>query len=562
MPNSISLVATPLANTNADFQFTGVADPSRWVLPAALAEQAERQPNATWIETTDGDRCTFAEAWRDARQVATWLARLNVEPGERVALMMGNHLDFIRAWMGLGVLGAPAVLLNTELHGAFLQHQLRNSGARIAIIDADHLASFEVAAGEVPALEHIVVAGAVPGLTGRLRRIAWEEWKEAPPHDGPLPRASDISCVMYTSGTSGPAKGVLMPHAHCALYGIGTLRTVSLTAQDRYYITLPLFHANGLLMQLGATLLAGIPAILRRKFSASRWLKDVQRHGATVTNLLGSTAAFVVAQPQRPDDSGHRLRALCVGPNLPAHEAAFRQRFCIPAVVSGFGMTEVNIPVWGRMDRSCPGAAGWVHDEHFEVIIADPETDREVPRGQLGEILVRPKVSFGFMAGYLGTPERAVEAWRNLWFHTGDAATMNEEGLLTFVDRIKDCIRRRGENISASEVEAQLSGCKGVAEIAAYAVPSEIPGAEDELMLAIVPIPGAQLHVESLVAHADHVLPRFAQPDYVRLVNELPRTATGKVQRAELRKAGTHGAWRRASARVSPENHHGEKYES
>ena len=562
MPDSTSFVAEPPANTNADLQFTGMADPSRWVLPAALAEQAARQPDATWIETTEGDRCTFAEAWRDARQVATWLNRLNVKPGERVALMMGNHLDFIRAWMGLGVLGAPAVLFNTELHGAFLEHQLRNSGARIAIVDAAYLGKLEAAAGHVPALEHIVVAGAASTSCGRLPRIAWEEWKAAPMHDGPLPCADDIACVMYTSGTSGPAKGVLMPHAHCALYGIGTLQTVSLTDRDRYYITLPLFHANGLLMQLGATLLAGIPAILRNRFSASRWLEDVQRHGATVTNLLGSTAAFVVAQPPRRDDSVHRLRALCLGPNLPAHETAFRDRFRIPAVVSGFGMTEVNIPVWGRMEQPCPGAAGWVHEEHFEVIIADPETDQEVPRGQLGEILVRPRVPFGFMAGYLGMPERTIEAWRNLWFHTGDAATMSDEGLLTFVDRIKDCIRRRGENISASEVEIQLSGCEGVAEIAAYAVPSEIPGAEDELMLAVVPALGAQLRIEVLIAHADHVLPRFAQPDYVRLVNELPRTATGKVQRAELRKAGTDGAWRRAGARVSLDNHPGEENES
>jgi len=561
MPDSTSFVAAPLANTDTNFQFTGVADPSRWVLPAALAEQADRQPDATWIETTEGDNCTFAEAWRDARQVATWLSRLKVKPGERVALMMGNHLDFIRAWMGLGVLGAPVVLLNTELHGAFLEHQLRNSGTSIAIVDADHLDSLEAAAVGVPALEHIVVAGADPKSTGRLPRIAWEEWKAAPPHEGPLPRANDIACVMYTSGTSGPAKGVLMPHAHCALYGIGTLQTVSLEPQDRYYITLPLFHANGLLMQLGATLLAGIPAILRSRFSASRWLDDVQRHGATVTNLLGSTAAFVVAQPPRPDDSRHRLRALCLGPNLPAHETAFRDRFRVPAVVSGFGMTEVNIPVWGRMEQPCSGAAGWVHEQHFEVIIADPETDREVPRGQLGEILVRPKVPFGFMAGYLGMPERTVDAWRNLWFHTGDAATMSEEGLLTFVDRIKDCIRRRGENISASEVEVQLSGVEGVAEVAAYAVPSKIPGAEDELMLAIVPAPGAQLRIDVLVAHADQVLPRFARPDYVRLVNELPRTATGKVQRAELRKAGTQGAWRRAGARVSTDTHPGDKNE-
>ncbi|MDQ7971589.1 MAG: AMP-binding protein [Rhodocyclaceae bacterium] len=528
-----------------DHRYSGIGDPERWVLPAVLAEQAARQGDATWIETVEGDRWTFSQAWLEARQVATWLAGLEVRPGERVAVMMGNHIDFVRAWMGLGLLGATAVLLNTELQGAFLAHQLRNCGARHVIVDGSLLPQVEDVAAVAPKLTHAVVAGAVPRTTSRLARLDWEGWRTATPHDGALPSAHDISCVMYTSGTSGPAKGVLMPHAHCALYGIGTCTAVELGSRDRYYVTLPLFHANGLLMQLGATLLAGIPAILRSKFSASRWLDDVRRHRATVTNLLGSTAAFVVAQPERSDDAEHHLRAVCVGPNLPAHERALRTRFGIAAVVSGFGMTEVNIPVWGRTDRSCPGAAGWVRSEHFDVVIADPETDREVARGQLGEILVRPKVPSGFMAGYLGMPERTVEAWRNLWFHTGDAATMDEDGLLTFVDRIKDCIRRRGENISASEVEAQVASCDGVADVAAYAVPSDIPGAEDELMLAVVPSAGHPLAPEAVLAHADRLLPRFARPEYVRLLESLPRTATGKVQRAVLRQAGTAGAWRR-----------------
>ncbi|PZQ74637.1 MAG: long-chain fatty acid--CoA ligase, partial [Variovorax paradoxus] len=283
-----------------DRRFSGIGDPERWVLPAVLAEQAARQGDATWIETVEGDCWTFAQAWLEARQVATWLTG-------------------VRAWMGLGLLGATAVLLNTELRGAFLAHQLRNCGARHVIVDGSLLAQVEDVVAVAPKLAYAVVAGAAPRATNRLARLHWEGWRTATPHDGTLPSAHDISCVMYTSGTSGPAKGVLMPHAHCTLYGIGTCTAVELDFRDRYYITLPLFHANGLLMQLGATLLAGIPAILRSKFSASRWIDDVRRHRATVTNLLGSTAAFVVAQPERSDDAHHRLRAVCVGPNLPAH---------------------------------------------------------------------------------------------------------------------------------------------------------------------------------------------------------------------------------------------------
>ena len=173
-----------------------------------------------------------------------------------------------------------------------------------------------------------------------------------------------------------------------------------------------------------------------------------------------------------------------------------------------------------------------------EVIVADPETDEPVPPGELGEILVRPKVPFGFMAGYHGMPDKTVEAWRNLWFHTGDAGVMDGTGLLAFVDRIKDCIRRRGENISAAEIEAVVMQLPGVAEVAAFAVPSDVRGGEDEIMLAVVPTPGTSLTPQVIANHAQRALPRFAQPRFIDLVNELPKTATGKVQRAQLRKRG------------------------
>jgi crotonobetaine/carnitine-CoA ligase len=343
---------------------------------------------------------------------------------------------------------------------------------------------------------------------------------------------------MYTSGTSGPSKGVLMPHAHCYLYGLGAIDALRLTSEDRYYIVLPLFHANGLLMQLGAALIAGIPAVVRPRFSASAWLDDVRRHGVTVTNTLGAVAPFILNRPPSSAGRDHALRAIMCAPNLAEHEAAFRDRFGIKDVISGFGMTEVNIPVWGRIGHPCPGSAGWVYEDYFEVVIANPETDTPVPSGQVGEILVRPKVPFAFMAGYHTLPDKTVEAWRNLWFHTGDAGVMDDTGLFPFVDRIKDCIRRRGENISAAEVEAALLQLPGVAEVAAFAVPSSVRGGEDEVMLSVVPMPGGSLTPSIIFDHASNVLPRFARPRFVELVSELPKTATGKVQRAQLRKRG------------------------
>jgi crotonobetaine/carnitine-CoA ligase len=176
------------------------------------------------------------------------------------------------------------------------------------------------------------------------------------------------------------------------------------------------------------------------------------------------------------------------------------------------------------------------------VQIVDPETDLPLPAGQVGEIVVRPRIAFGFMSGYFNAPEKTVEAWRNLWFHTGDAGVMDASGLVTFIDRIKDCIRRRGENISATQVEDIVMELPGVAEVAAFAVPSDVAGGEDEVMLAVVAKPGASVDQAGLIRMAAQRLPRFAAPRYIKLVPELPKTATGKVKRAVLRSAGSSGA--------------------
>jgi crotonobetaine/carnitine-CoA ligase len=190
--------------------------------------------------------------------------------------------------------------------------------------------------------------------------------------------------------------------------------------------------------------------------------------------------------------------------------------------------------------------AGLVLDRWFEVEVRDPESDAPVPRGTVGEIMVRPRVPFGFMTGYHGLPEVTVEAWRSFWFHTGDSGVMDDDGWVTFVDRTKDCIRRRGENISSFEVEAAVAALEGVAEVAAYAVPSVPAGTEDEVMLAVVPEPGADLDCAELVHRLDAVLPRFARPRYVELVDGLPRTPTAKVRKAELRRrAVTAATWDR-----------------
>jgi len=518
-------------------------NPLRWVLPDILADVANRQGDSPWVTDDTGRSLNFRQANDSALKAAGFFQALGVGRGERVAMFLSNSIDFVEAWLGLGHAGMVAVMINTELRGDFLLHQLKDSGVKFIVVDEELLPVLREVLPLADQLRTVVVVGTgtLPTIEG-CSLVAWEDRGQATPYSGPAPNASDTACIMYTSGTSGPSKGVLMPHAHCTLYGIGTIKCLQLAPGDSYYICLPLFHANGLLMQLGATISAGIPAFIRRRFSASRWLEDVRTHRSTVTNLIGTTSAFVVGQPPTRNDQDHFLRAVLNAPNVPQHEAVLRTRFGVKEVVSGFGMTEVNIPIWGRLGEPAPGAAGWTHEEHFEVQIVDPDTDLPVPAGQVGEIVVRPRIPFGFMSGYFNAPEKTVEAWRNLWFHTGDAGVMDASGLVTFIDRIKDCIRRRGENISATQVEDIVQELPGVAEVAAYAVPSEVAGGEDEVMLAVVEKPGTRLDRESLMRMAAERLPRFAAPRYIKVVPELPKTATGKVKRAVLRSAGTAGA--------------------
>jgi crotonobetaine/carnitine-CoA ligase len=512
--------------------YSGISDPRRWTFPSVIEEQAKARGDQLAVSMTTGERLTYRELRDDAAQVAGMLAAFGASAGERIAVMLPNGLDFLRAWAGIGRLAATAVILNGELTGSFLAHPLRDAAPTILIVDAGYLSRLDGLGEAVSSLRTIlVVGGGAPGTS------AFDDWRTTEPLEGSLPRADDIASIMYTSGTTGAPKGVLMPHAHCFLFGLGLVENAGVGADDHYYVCLPLSHANGLLMQIGAVLIAGAEATLRARFSAANWLPDLIASGATLTNSLGAITAFVQAQPPSESDCGHRLRLLIAAPNLPDHERCWRERFGIPDVLSGYGMTESNIALYGRPGEPRPGTCGAAYPR-FEIQIADPATDIPVAEGEIGEIMVRPRVPGGFMAGYLNLPDKTVEAWRNLWFHTGDAGRIDGDGHVTFIDRIKDCIRRRGENISATDIEVALAAFPGVQQIAAYAVPSDIPGGEDEIMVAIVPSADAAIDPASLAAHAASRMPRFAQPRYVEFMSALPRTETEKVRKADLRRRG------------------------
>lgn len=527
-----------------------------WTLVHLIRRQAAEQRDRPFVRFEDGRAFTFRalDAWTD--ELAGSLAALGVRAGDRVLGLVGNRAEAIGMLFATVKLGAVWVPVNTGLRGAFLQHQLHNAEPRVVVLE-DRLAANlrEVAAGPVAPEATVIVGDATtpmpPCLHGARRLVFAELRALRTPADLALvtPAPGDIAMIMYTSGTTGPSKGVLIPHGHGYLFGLGLAEATALTVADRYFVCMPLFHANALLMQFVGSLIAGAQVVVTERFRATSWLEEVRAAEATITNSLGVIPEFIFRQPPTARDRDHRLRLMMAVPIAAEWGAAFEQRFGVP-FLQGFGMTECNMVAYTRPgDDLVPGCAGYPLADWFEVDIADPDTDAPLPAGQTGEIVVRPKLPGCVMAGYFRMPEKTVEAWRNLWFHTGDAGHFDDLGRLHYVDRIKDCIRRRGENISSFEIEQVLNDHPAVAESAVVGIKVAGAGGEDEVKAYVVPAAGAAVDPVELLDWCTPRMPYFAVPRFVEVVSdELAKTPTGKLQKTPLREAGiTATTWDRES---------------
>ena len=353
-------------------------------------------------------------------------------------------------------------------------------------------------------------------------------------------RPGDALAILYTSGTTGPAKGVQCPHAQYVWWGLNSARILGLSGDDVLATSLPLFHINAL-NTFAQALVAGCRVAYEARFSASGFWSAMAAAQASVVYLLGAMVPMLLAQPAGAAERAHRVR-IGLGPGVPAPAArAFLERSGVP-LIDGYGSTETNFVIAGALDAPRPGAMGWLQPG-FQARVVDAE-DVELPAGEAGELVLRADAPFAFASGYFGRPERTLEAWRNLWFHTGDRVVRDADGAFRFIDRIKDSIRRRGENISSWEVEQVLLGHPAVAEAAVYPVRSEL--AEDEVMAALLAHPGARLDPAELCRYCATRLPRFALPRFIDVVAELPRTENGKVQKYRLSQRGvTAGTWDR-----------------
>lgn len=512
-----------------------------WVIGEVLRRQAMERPEAPFLQWQLEEPVTYAEVYEQSTRVAAWLRQFGVTKGDPVLIMLPNSLEFLYTWFGANLLAAVEVPLNIHYKGTFLSHEVTDSEARVAVVHRDYLERFEGVASELTHLRHMVVVGgdgAVPSISG----WSWHRFADlqlSPPADPVPANYWDVAGILYTSGTTGKSKGVRVRYGGLGIYAKGVLSVAKLTEKDVSYVCLPLFHGNAQFMQIVPTMVAGGRVSIWPTFSASQWLNQIRQCGGTVTNTLGVMCEFIYRQPPRPDDADNPLRVVIALPTPADIGRQFEERFGVTCI-EGYGMTEITVVTYRRPDEPLrPGSAGRPLTQWWDVQVVDPETDEPVGPNQVGEIVVRPKLPGVLNAGYHRSPEKTVEAWRNLWFHTGDSGKIDAEGYLYFVDRLKDYIRRRGENISSAMLEAVVNQHSAVLESAAIAVRSEHGAAgEEEVKICVVLKQGCQLTPNELLNFCQPRMPYFAVPRYVEFMDELPKTANSKVRKFVLRQTG------------------------
>jgi crotonobetaine/carnitine-CoA ligase len=522
--------------------YVGSADEETTV-PEVLRRRAELTPDAPFV-TCDGTSRTFAEGLEAATAAAAALAAVGLRKGDTLAVMLPNCLEFLDVWFGSALLGVVLVPANTQLRGDGLRHIVAHSESAAAIVDADFVELFDAA----------VPAGVGPdrrfarGLraTG-VDRTGWLDLGDllSGGHPAVAPASvapGDLASVLYTSGTSGLPKGVMSCHNSYAVSGSEYARRyVALREDDVLWTCLPLFHINAQSITTMPSLLSGRPMVLSSKFSASGFLPEMRTHGATVFNYMGAMLIILLKQPVRDDDADNPIR-LTVGSSAPKDRwREFEQRFGM-TLVEIYGLTEsagvcLGSPPTGGPVGTCGQPLSW-----SEVRVAREDGSTADP-DEPGEIVIRAKRPNAMFLGYYHDEAATVRAWDGGWFHSGDRGRRRADGSFEFVDRMKDSIRRRGENITSYEVERVVNEHPAVLESAAVGVPSEL--GEDEVMIVVVPRPGSEIDPAELSAFCVDRMAAFQVPRYIRLVEALPKTPTEKVQKFELRAQGIASAWDR-----------------
>jgi crotonobetaine/carnitine-CoA ligase len=509
----------------ADDDAGSVALDPALALPRRVAWWAERAPARIFLQDVTGRPVTYGQAWQRALRWATWLTDLGLRRGDRLVTMLPASADAILAWLAAGVLGVIEVPVNPELRGTFLTHALASSGARLALVRPEFRSVVSGSGSDIP----VVTA---------------ERGRDLPADPATLagyPAVTDPACVIYTSGTTGPAKGVVLSWAQFTA-NIGRIPQSWLSGDDAAYCAHPMFHVTG---RSPAVVMADVGGrvVLRERFSASGFLSDVRAFGCTSTTVQ---SGLVLTTPESPDDWDNPLRMAYAGHNV-ALARRFAARFGVHAM-DAYGSTEAGFPMLLRWLPDGGGNRCGRLRRGYRARVVDPD-GKDVPDGVVGELWILPPARPLVLLEYLCRPDATTAAFAGEWYRTGDAVIRHPDGEFEFVDRMRDTIRRLGENISASAVESVVASDPEVAECAVLGVPDPVAG--HKVLLAVVPVGEVTaFDPEAVYARLAGQLPRYALPEYIVVRAALPKTPTHKVQKAGLLETlDTGSAWRPPSRR-------------
>ena len=528
---------------------TGHADPrvparEVCVVRYLLDRWAVERGDQVYVIFDDGFSLTYRQIRERVIETAVGLARLGVKQGDHVFCWQPNTPEMLFTYYAINYLGAVYVPANTAYRGGVLEHVIANSDASVAVVHVDLIERLKGA--KLASLQRLVSVGGPVPADPPLPCVGFDSLRGSEPDLPPLQRPIepwDTQSIIYTSGTTGPSKGVLSSYLHMYT-NPGPESWWFITGEDRFLVNMPMFHIGGMGLCF-AMLGRGGSIVMPERFSTDAFWPLVRRHEVTAVFLLGVMATFLLKAPPSPQDRDHKVRKCFIVP-LSAGAQEFHQRFGAD-VYTIFNMTEISSPIVSDPNPAKRGTCGKVR-KGVEVRLVD-ENDCEVALGEVGEMLVRTDRPWAMNSGYYKMPEATARAWLNGWFHTGDAFRQDEDGYFFFVDRMKDAIRRRGENISSFEVEAEIVAHPDVREAAAIAVPSELD--EDEVMAVVAPAPGKSIDPVALIEFLRDRMAHFMIPRFIRVLDELPKTPSAKVLKTELRKEGiTPDTWDREKAGI------------
>lgn len=494
--------------------------PHRRTLWSLLESRAAARPRHECL-VHGGLSVSYEEVLRRAKSAAAFYADRGVRAGDRIGVMSLNHPATVYTLLGLARLGATMVPVNPDFGREEARYVLAHAQVTGVLCSPEALPTVSSAVTAMDAVPWIVTNDAVLDAP------------EAPP-DASRPDA--IVLFIYTSGTTGFPKGAMHSQENVVLAGEGFVARMHLQPDERLLCILPLFHVNAIFYSLAGALAAGATLILQPRFSASAFWRTVAQTRATEVNTIAAVSNILMRRSREEFVPGHTLRKIYGGPFSEEVYRVFEREFGVPELVEGYGMTEIpgalNNPFGGPRKAGSMGKPS-VHPDPAvklsELKVVD-DAGRELPDGEVGELVVRTPI---VMKGYYRAPDQTAAAFRDGWFLTGDLARRDADGYFWFVARKKDIIRKRGENISGAELDRVVSEHPDVLEAAAIPVPSEL--GEDEILLAVVPRPGARPGAQSIAQWCRERLAAIKVPRFIAFVDSLPHTPTHRVAKFRLR---------------------------